>query len=245
MGRTIEQLAPPDWTGVRPVYKNFSDEFEVLTGPYGLEISQERKCMLAHLFLIIDEVDKCVDELPDKGQRDALTAAILDYLSDSQLAWDHPLATPLLAQKMSSLKSVVQSDAVAQRFLPAAKNVFDHTEQKRHMTRRKDLIEFIMLEGEATSELPLSILQIPPEHPFATFFSDLCRLMGIADLVVDARSDYRKQYILYKPNLGLYLTLNWILIVGGLKLMMRFPRPFHFLWFVIRFSWVMIREKDE
>ena len=201
--------------------------------------------MLDHLILAIDEVDKCVDELPEKSQRDGLTNSLLQFLTEPQHDWDHPLATPQLAQQMKRLKLVVQAKEIAPRFIAGVQKIFHYTELKRHTKSKKDLIKYILLEGEATAELPLSILQAPIDHSFSSFFTRLCRLMGIADLVIDARSDYQQNFIVYKPNISLYFSLNWVLVREGFGLLISFPKPLRFLKYVLRFSWALITEKEE
>ena len=245
MQNTKLQLEKPDWTQVRAIYKKLSDDFHVLTDPYGLEISPDQKLMLDHLILVIDAVDKVVDELPEKDQRDDLTKSIMEFLRAPDSKWDHPLTNALFAKKVSNLKRIVQHADIKPRFLDAAEKIFHYTEVKRHTKSRKELLQYILMEGKATAELPLSIMQAPPDHPFSIFFTRLCSLMGIADLVIDARSDYKLKYITYKPNPGLYLKLNWMLIREGAGIFFSFPKPLRFLVYVLKFSWVLITEKEE
>ncbi|MFT6335183.1 MAG: hypothetical protein ACI86M_001527 [Saprospiraceae bacterium] len=101
-----------------------------------------------------------------------------------------------------------------------------------------------MLEGKATAELPLSIMKIESTHAFGKFFNNLCRLMGIADLVIDAKSDCESNNITIKPHLNRYFKLNWLLVKDGLKLIWKFPKRIHFLVYCIKFSVLFLIAKD-
>ncbi len=233
---SLGHLPPLDWRQVRPIYKKLSDEFHILTTPYGISLSERRKKMLDHLILSIDAVDQYVDEMPAKKDRDELTESIKNSLRDTTSAWDHPLASIELAHHISILKQIVEELGIQSRFAKAAARIFYYTETKRHTTNYQELIRLVKKEGYATAELPLSIMGIDPSHPFALFFRTLCMLMGIADLVIDAYSDHRANYIKVRPSPHLYITLIGITIKEGLGLIWRFPAKLSFMMYCIRFS---------
>ena len=239
-----DYLTTPEWGETRSIYKKLSEEFKVLTNPYAVQLDARTKLMLDHLILGIDEVDLVVDQLPTKSERDDITASILKFLGDKEKVWKHPLATDSLTLKIQNINYIVQELNVQDRFHKAAYNIFDFTERKRHTVSEQELIDFVMQEGKATAELPLSIMGIAPSHAFAKFFTILCTLMGIADLIVDARSDYKAKYIAVKPSISLYLKLNAILIKYGLKLIWIFPKKISFLIYCIKFSFLLMTSKD-
>lgn len=239
-----DYLNKPDWTRVRSVYKKLSQELHLLTDSYAVKIDHRQKLMLDHLILGIDVVDKSVDELETQSARNDLTQSIAGFLKNEDLTWIHELASELLQEKMVILKRIVKERDIEFRFLAAVQNIFKYTEEKRHSLTIDELITLVKLEGEATAVLPLSIMGIDKKHAFAGFFKSLCMLMGLADLIVDARSDYRSNYISLKPTLGLYLRLNAILIKEGLSLIFRFPRKLRFLSYCIRFSLALLLAKD-
>lgn len=239
-----DYLTTPEWGETRSIYKKLSEEFKVLTNPYAVQLDARTKLMLDHLILGIDEVDLVVDQLPTKSERDEITASILKFLGDKEKVWKHPLATDSLTLKIQNINYIVQELNVQDRFHKAAYNIFDFTERKRHTVSEQELIDFVMQEGKATAELPLSIMGIAPSHAFAKFFTILCTLMGIADLIVDARSDYKAKYIAVKPSISLYLKLNAILIKYGLKLIWIFPKKISFIIYCIKFSFLLMTSKD-
>lgn len=239
-----DYLKTPEWSETRSIYKKLSEEFDVLTSAYSVQLDTRTKLMLDHLILGIDEVDLVVDELPTKKERDEITASILTFLNDAKKTWSHPSASESLTIKIHNLKYIVQELNIGDRFHKAAFEIFDYTERKRHTINQTELIDFVTKEGKATAELPLSIMQIDPTHAFAKFFTILCTIMGIADLIIDARSDYNSKFIVLKPNFKLYFKLNFILIRDGLKLIWIFPKKISFLIYCIKFSWLLITSKD-
>jgi len=238
------QLSLPDWTTTRSIYKKLSDEFHVLTEAYSVSLDERTKLFLDHLILAIDEVDQAVDEIETKVNRDDITNSILKYLSNQEFTWNHKLASPILATKIQILKSIVLELKVSARFHKAVVNIFHFTEVKRHTTDPKELIELVRKEGQATAELPLSIMQIEPTHAFGLFFQHLCMLMGIADLVIDAKSDFRANYISIKPKFSLYVKLIYLVIKDGCTLIWRFPNKLKFLLYCISFSFALLRSTD-
>jgi len=239
----IDHLPPLDWSLVRSIYKKLSDEFHVLISPYEIELSDRRKYMLDHLLLSIDAVDQYIDQMPIKEDRDILTASIKDSLRQSTSTWQHPLASAYLSRHISILKQIVDELGIQSRFAKATSRIFNYTEKKRHTTSKKELIRLGQKEGYATAELPLSIIGLTPEHPFALFFSKLCMLMGIADLIIDAYSDYRAGYIVVRPSPSLYISLIWIAISEGLGLIRRFPAKLSFIKYCFKFSLALLFSK--
>jgi len=237
-------LQEPNWKLTRSIYKKLSEEFHILTGAYGIVLSERQKLMLDHLILGIDEVDKSIDEIPSFEEREAVTQSMLNYLGNDEVHWKNPLQTKSLSSKMEVLKKITQELKIENRFCLAVSEIFKYTEQKRHSLKEEELVKLVMLEGKATAELPLSVMSVESNHSFGKFFIQLCTLMGIADLIVDARSDYKSNYIALRPKFGLYVKLNIILIKEGAKIFWNFPRKISFLFYCIRFSLLLITSKD-
>lgn len=239
-----DYLVDLDWSAVRAIYRKLSDEFHVLTDSYKVSLSARRKIMLDHLIIAIDKVDQSIDEIPDKLDRDELTECMLSFLENDQKEFGNRLATDSLSQNMNVLKLIVHELGVQGRFILAVAKIFKYTEEKRHTNNAEQLIALVQKEGAATAELPLSIMQVPADHPFAYFFNNLCKMMGIADLIVDARSDYRDNYIALKPSLLLYFNLSWILVKEGVRLIWNFPRKLRFIIYCVKFSFLLLVSKD-
>ena len=236
------KLPLPNWDNVRALYKKLSEEFNILTDSYKIQLSRETKLNLDHLIIVIDDIDQCVDEMPDKASRDSITHSLVDYLGNDELQWSHPKATDLMMKQIEILKTIILKEKIQTEFISAAQKIFEVTELKRHTENMDELIHLIKIEGEATAQLPLSILKINSKSPFGQFFGRLCMIMGIADLVFDARQDYKNGYIQYKPSIALYLKLNWIVITEGLKLIAYFPRKIKFVQYCLKFTIALIKE---
>ncbi len=233
-----------DWSNVRSIYKKLSEEFHILTSAYQVEISERDKLMLDHLIIAIDGVDKCIDDIPDKTVRDEVMSSLLGFLKSDDLKWRHDEVELALSEKMELIKSYLISQNLLEVFRHAVEQIFYFTEEKRHTNSRHTLLDYIRKEGEATAGLPLCFIPVGKEHGFAHFFKRLCKLMGIADLIVDARSDYKNNYIVLKPGLRLYASLFWIFIRDGLTIWWNFPKKWSFTKYCVKFTWVLVFEKD-
>jgi len=235
--RHIQDTLPrPSWDGVRPIYRKLSDEFSVLTDAYQIEINDKIKEQLDHLIVSIDDVDQSIDDLHEKSERDAITASLLAYLDDDQLEWKYTNAPTSFLKKIENLKHVVLARSIKEEFIQASREIFDVTERKRHTQNQDELIAYIEQEGRATARLPLSFLGIGVEEKFGMFFTKLCMIMGIADLIFDARQDYKDGLIKVKPGLGLYLTLIKIVMIQGFKMIFDFPQKLKFLVYCFKFA---------
>lgn len=239
---TTIKIPSPSWDQVRTLYKKLSDEFNILTDSYKIELSEETKIHLDHLIIVIDDVDQCVDETTDKATRDSITSSLVAYLDNEEELWSHPQATSLMKRQIGIIKTIILQEGIQEEFIEAAKTIFEVTELKRHTDSIEELIRLIKIEGEATARLPLSILKVGHKEKFGVFFSRLCMLMGIADLIFDAREDFKLGYILIRPTFKLYLQLIRITIVEGVKLVLSFPNKIKFLIYCSKFALALIKE---
>ncbi len=236
-----KEIPNPSWEGVRTIYKKLSEEFHVLTSSFDISIDPDTMIYLDHLIIAIDEIDTCIDALSTKEERDSITDAMLTFLSDNTLEWSHPNETKTLAANICNLKQVLNLLNIDSQVIGAATSIFHYTEIKRHTTDQALLIDYVTLEGAATALLPLSIMGVDVESPFGEFFTNLCKLMGVADLVIDAREDYKLGYIALKPSLTLYTTLISIVFSNGLRLLTSIPHKGRFIRYCLRFGIALLR----
>lgn len=236
-----DYLGSIDWNATRSIYKKLSEEFHVLTDAYELTIDDRTKLMLDHLILGIDDIDQTIDNLESRTKRDKITSSIIEYLQNDEVQWKASSVTNAFIQNIQTIKYIVTELQINYRFYKAASDIFKFTEDKRHVTDSNELIQLVLAEGKATGELPLSIMKVQASHDFGVFFTNLCTLMGIADLIIDAKSDYKAKQISVKPTLSLYLKLNMIMIKEGILLIWNFPKKLSFLLYCIRFSIALIK----
>ncbi len=235
-------LPQPAWDGVRHIYKKLSAEFHVLTNAFDLKIQPQTKIYLDHLIIAIDEVDDCIDSIPEKSKRDAICDSLLNFLVNDSVEWSHSEASPSLAKKVKHLKMSIQQSNASTLFHESARWIFHFTEEKRHTLKQEELLDFVIKEGEATAQLPLSILGITADQNFGLFFTNLCKIMGVADLIFDARKDYKQGLIAFRPNISLYLNLLQHLIKGGWNLFISIPHKFRFLHYCLKFSIALMKD---
>lgn len=235
-------LTKVDWSNVRPIYKKLSDDFETLTCAFNLELSKRSLNHLDHLLACIDLVDQVVDDLPGERDRTQLCKDILDFLHgrQDQILNDH--APPELRKALINIRQIVGELGILTRFAGAVETIFDNTERKRHTPNISNFINMIATEGRATAELPLSILGKEASQGFATFFTEICELMGFADLLVDARSDYRNGLIVIYPSFSLHVKLTVMIIRGGIKLLTHIPHKWAFIKYCLGFGYSLLVE---
>lgn len=224
-----------DWEGVRPIYKKLSDEFHVLLSAFDVTIDETTKLYLDHLICCIDRVDIILDGLEDRAQRLKLSGAMISLINGDIEKLPEEFLYPSLQVSLLNLRWIADKLIITPSIIGAADIIFLKTEDKRH---ELDIDKFILMvqdEGVATATLPLSIIGPQSNESFILFFTKLCRLMGIADLIADARSDYKNKLISFKPTFKIYLKLIGITISEGIKLLFMIPHKLRFVKYCMRF----------
>jgi len=235
----ITSVRQVDWNGVRPIYKKLSDEFNVLLSAFDVVIDETTKVYLDHLICCIDRVDDILDGLSDRKQRQELSKAMIDLIKGDISILPQEFNYPALQMSLLNLKWIAEKLGVKSMIINAANTIFTKTEDKRHEKEIETFILMVQEEGVATAKLPLSIIGEQSNDNFTYFFTRLCRLMGVADLVADARSDYRSNIISFKPTLRIYCKLIGLTISEGFQLLRVIPHKFRFLQYCFRFSTIL------
>jgi len=230
-----------DWQGVRPIYKKLSDEFDVLLSAFDVSIDQVTKMYLDHLICCIDRVDIILDGLEDRNQRDKLSIAMIKVINGDRDKLPQEFSYPSLLASLLNLKWIADKLLIKSSIIGAADIIFLKTENKRHEQNVDRFIMMVQDEGVATATLPLSIIGAQSNQSFTQFFTRLCRLMGVADLVADARSDYKTNLISFKPSFMIYMKLIGITISEGIKLLFMIPHKIRFIKYCLRFVSILWR----
>lgn len=242
MDTSQESLTAIDWKSVRRIYKKLSDEFKVLTGAFNVTINDETKLQLDHLIIAIDAVDNTLDEITSDGLRKSISEEMLTFLKDSKISFTHQKASHSLNEKLNNLKLILGNIDKKGQFIQATKDILEYTELKRHTKEPSELIAFVVREGTATAELPLSIMNQSANKEFREFFTELCELMGIVDLLFDLRRDYKNKLISIKPTLKLYVKLMGLSISKSLRIFCAFPKKLSFIHYCLKFAITLINE---
>lgn len=224
-----------DWQGVRPIYKKLSDEFDVLLSAFDVSIDQNTKIYLDHLICCIDRVDIVLDGLETREQRDKLSNAMISVIKGDRDKLPKEFSYPRLLVSLLNLKLVADNLSIKPSIIEAAEIIFLKTENKRHELDIDKFILMVQEEGVASATLPLSIIGNKSNENFTLFFTRLCRLMGIADLIADARSDYKENLISFKPTFMTYMKLMGLTISEGIILLTMIPYKIRFVRYCLRF----------
>ena len=230
-----------DWSQVRPIYKKLSDEFEVLTSSFSFKLTKTSKIHLDYLIIAIDVVDEVLDEIELKEDRDLLSRQMVEFLKGDDSLLQNRFSSILLNQRLNDLRKIIQYSSSIEIFVKAAEDIFHFTESKRHVQNKRDLLDQVQIEGKATAAMTLALMEAEATAEFRDFFSRLCQLMGIVDLIFDAREDYKSNKIKIAPSIGLYFSLVKITIVSGLSIFFLAPRKWTFIKYCVRFSMTLFK----
>lgn len=228
-----------EWNGVRPIYKKLSDEFHVLLNAFDVTIDPSTKLYLDHLICCIDRVDGVLDNLTIKDQRQGLSESMINLIEGDIDVLPKEYPYPSLQASLINLRVIALKLNIKHTIVNAAKIIFKKTEDKRHELDVDSFISMVQEEGVATAALPLSIIGQRSNENFSLFFTKLCRLMGVADLVADAKSDFRSGLISFKPTVRIYIKLIGLTISEGFKLLLLIPHKLRFLQYCLRFSTIL------
>jgi len=232
-----------NWKGVRPIYKKLSDEFHVLLSAFDITIDDTTKIYLDHLICCIDRVDDILDGLADREVRLLLSKSMIQLINGDRDDLPRELKYPALQVSLLNLRWVAEKLSFKVALIEAAKVIFTKTEDKRHVEDIDLFIQMVQEEGKATATLPLLIIGALSNEGFTHFFTRLCRLMGVADMVADARSDYKSKIISFKPTLRIYIKLIGLTLTEGIQLLMMIPHKFRFVQYCFRFSTILWKSK--
>ncbi len=230
-----------DWTGIRSVYRKLDEEFHVLTDGFGLYVPPQVREDMRHLIVAIDCVDRVLDGLPDATQRVSLSQVMIAYLRLKDASLEHPAVTAELDGRLANLKKVVWANGIVEPFSDAIAHVLETTESKRHVEDLTTFLTLVEQEGEYTAQLPLSIMGGYASQDFRHFFTRFCALMGIADLLFDARTDYKEGQSRIRPGFRTYGTVFVHAAAEGIGLLRQFPRKLAFIGYCFRFVGVLLR----
>lgn len=235
------ELPKIDWSKVRPIYKKLSDEFGSLTLPFGFKISAPTKVKLDHLIIAIDAVDDVLDEIEIKEDRDLLSQQMISFLRGDDALLKNQRGTNVLFRSLKVLREIIQKSTYTDQFVKAAEQIFFFTESKRHTKKVKVLLEQIQSEGRATARMPLTLMGSECTPMFEDFFSRLCELMGVVDLIFDAKEDYSTNKLSLVPTVTLYLKLVGITLVSGLTILRMAPQKWSFIKYCLRFGLTLLK----
>ena len=229
-----------NWTGIRPVYRKMNEEFYLITKPFGISIDEELNVDLGNLIAAIDVVDRTLDTINEKAEREAYAAATVAFLKS-----DQPLSSiagfPLerlteeLDTRLTELREIICRGNIQALFAETIESTFFHTEAKRSATKVDEMIDHLVTEWNLAGRLPVLILGDNTTPKFESFFYLCCEMMPAVDMIFDARADYREGQLSVRPSLMMYVKLFLVFALPMPKLFWRFPKPMNLVRYTFTF----------
>ena len=224
----------------RPIYYKVEENFDLLTSSYGITLSQEVRDDLACLMRAVDLVDSCLDNIDTAHYRLLFTLSLLEYLRDIEFQFPKEFPNSLVVA-LHSLRQVIHDNEIVEPFSLSLESIFLHTESKRSASKISDFLQHIKEEGLATAQLPLLIIGKIKNEAFTSMFIEMCQSMGVADLLMDARDDYKKGLNPFKPKLNLCTAILRDLIPSGIKLFWKFPQKLNLIKYLGRMIYFLVK----
>lgn len=218
-------VPPVDWSNVRLVYKKLQDDFYRITEPFGISVLEETSLHLSHLIATIDSIDRNLDVLPERSERDEFSNALVVFLAGKTKKVESSVVTEEVQRRMHILRTVVETRGIQSDFCETVKTILVHTEAKRAARSEREMIDEMREEWRLTGHLTVLILRPESNDKFESFFYLCCEMMTAVDMIQDAISDYREGQISVFPWPTLYIRLLAEFIVPMPKLIWRFPKP--------------------
>ena len=229
-----------DWTGIRAVYRKMNEEFYLITEPFGISVDEKLNVDLGNLIAAIDVVDRTLDTIDEKAEREAYAAATVEFLkSDAPLKSiaGFPLKrlTDELETRLNKLRDIIRRGDIQDKFADTIEATFFHTEAKRSATKVTEMIHHLVTEWSLAGQLPVIILGDKTTAKFERFFNLCCEMMPAVDMILDAQADYQEGQLSVRPSLAMYARLFLLFALPMPKLFWRFPKPLNLVRYTFTF----------
>jgi hypothetical protein len=213
---------------MRPEYRALVDGLPSLMGNFGCELSEVAFADSEILMAAVDCVDQTLDDIADAGARRAFSDALLAYLgrAEGSSALEGP---PTLAERMSTLRALVELRDVKIPFIELVTELLDNSERIRTALEPHDYVECVEREGRLTVELALLFVTPPDNQAFLSFFRAIAEPANLFDKLVDVRADFARGELALRPTLGLHALLALRLFQRGRVAMTLHPRRVRFV----------------
>lgn len=227
-----QQLAP------REIYSAVNSNFDLLTSSYKIELSPSSRQHLSILIQSIDLVDNYLDQMELQSDRELFSDALIAFINNkNELQFQIPEQIEII---LNQLKASIKSTNVSEPFASALKTLLYHTEAKRHVDHRSDLFMHIQKEGIATADMPLLFIREEISKDFKEMFLMMCQSMGMADLLIDARDDFRNRLIQIRPDVVFYSSITMFLLRKGCRIFWKFPKKRNLLLYLYKMIHLLV-----
>ncbi|HTQ43265.1 MAG TPA: hypothetical protein VMI75_10955 [Polyangiaceae bacterium] len=207
---------------MRPEYLRLARDFERLVADFGGRLEGAVLEDVATLMSAIECIDRSVDVLRDRCDRDRLGADVLRALRDGS---SPPEWAEELRARTAELRAVLVRRDVVAPFLAIAQDALSNAEQLRDCRTHDEYVARVVAEGRMTTELALTVAGDAGGDEFARFFVSLGEPANLVDKLRDARGDAARGEILLTPGPRLHLRLASEILRRLPGLLRLHPRP--------------------
>jgi hypothetical protein len=207
---------------MRPEYLRLARDFERLVADFGEPVEEAVLDDLVTLMAAIECIDRVVDVLPERRDRDQLGADVLHALRDgsSPAQWGEELQA-----RTTELRALLVRRDVVAPFLAIARDALHNAEGLRECRTHDEYIARVVAEGRMTTRLALTVAGDVCGDEFARFFVSLGEPANLVDKLRDARGDAERGEIVLTPGPGLHLRLAAEILRRLPGLLRLHPRP--------------------
>jgi len=211
---------------VRPEYLRLARDFERLVADFGGPLEGTVREDVITLMAAIECIDRVVDVLPERSDRERLGADVLRALRHgcSPPDWDDELRA-----RTAELRAVLVRRDVVAPFLAIARDALHNAEGLRECLTHDEYVARVAAEGRMTTQLALTVAGGACGDDFARFFTSLGEPANLVDKLRDARGDAARGEIVLRPGPSLHVRLAAEILRRLPGLLRLHPRPFWLL----------------
>ncbi len=208
--------------GHRPEYAHLARDFERLVADFGEAIPDAVRMDVMTLMAAIECIDRIVDALPARCDRERVGAEVLRALRGGAPApeWGEELRA-----RTEELRAVLVRRDVVERFVAIASDALDNAERLRACTTHDEYVARIVAEGRMTTQLALAVAGDVGGDAFERFFVSLGEPANLVDKLRDVRGDAARGEIALSPGTALHVRLAVEIVRRVPALLRLHPRP--------------------
>jgi hypothetical protein len=205
---------------VRREYLKLPDDLAALTRGFGIDLPPLLRADAAVLAFSIECADRLLDAIPQAARRERFSHDILACLRGE--VFSNEDLTAELAGWLSQLKEVAQRHGVEDQFHSIVHALLKNSERMRTTRSEERFVVYALKEGHLMVELLLLILRGRVTEEFGLFMRQLAAPANLGDKLRDARGDFRRGEMAFRPSLFFRARLVCEICWRSIRLL-RFP----------------------
>ncbi len=200
---------------MRPEYARLARDFVRLASMFGIKVDEVATRDVATLAAGIEWVDRVMDAMPKRGDRERLGARALAAVAGGDD----------VDPTLTALREVVVRRDVVPPFAEAVREVLAVSASMREATDVDSFASSVAREGQLTAEMALLISGLGSHRAFARFFRLLGEPANFVDKLLDVRGDHARGEMGLRPTVLLHLRLASEIARRLPRLIACSPRP--------------------